>query len=108
MTPWTVARQALLSMGFPKQEYWSSLPFSPPGDLPDLGIEPCISCTGRQILYHWATWEGKKTLPYIVLSALQLLSSSNLIITPREQTDIYPILLMGTLTSNYSSKGNRW
>ena len=82
MTPWTVARQALLSMGFPKQEYWSSLPFSPPGDLPDLGIEPCISCTGRQILYHWATWEGKKTLPYIVLSALQLLSSSNLIITP--------------------------
>ena len=32
--PWTVARQAPLSMGFPRQEYWSGLPFPPPGDLP--------------------------------------------------------------------------
>ena len=39
-TPWTVARQALLSMEFPRQKYWSGLPFSSPGDLPDLGIEP--------------------------------------------------------------------
>ena len=31
VTPWTVARQALLSMGFPRQKYWSGLPFSPPG-----------------------------------------------------------------------------
>ena len=37
---WTVARQALLSMGFPRQEYWSGLPFPSPGDLPDPGIEP--------------------------------------------------------------------
>ena len=39
-TPWTVALQALLSMGFPRQEYWSGLPFPSPGDLPDPGIEP--------------------------------------------------------------------
>ena len=39
-TPWTVARQAPLSMGFPRQEYWSGLPFPPPADLPDPGIEP--------------------------------------------------------------------
>ena len=39
-TPWTVAHQAPLSMGFPKQEYWSGLPFPPPGDLPDPGIKP--------------------------------------------------------------------
>ena len=39
MTPWIVACQALLSMGFPKQEYWSRLPFFSPGDLPDPGIE---------------------------------------------------------------------
>ena len=32
--------QAPLSMGFPRQEYWSGLPFPPPGDLPDPGIEP--------------------------------------------------------------------
>ena len=39
-TPWTVALQAPLSMGCPRQEYWSGLPFPPPGDLPDPGIEP--------------------------------------------------------------------
>ena len=39
-TPWTVAHQAPLSMGFPRQEYWSGLPFPSPGDLPNLGIEP--------------------------------------------------------------------
>ena len=37
---WTVARQAPLSMGFSRQEYWSGLPCPPPGDLPDPGIEP--------------------------------------------------------------------
>ena len=40
MTPWTVARQASLSMGFSRQEYWSELPFPSPGDLPNPGIEP--------------------------------------------------------------------
>ena len=39
-TPWTVALQAPLSMGFFKQEYWSGLPFPPPGGCPDPGIEP--------------------------------------------------------------------
>ena len=39
-TPWTVAPQAPLSMGFPRQEYWSSLPFSSPLYLPNSGIEP--------------------------------------------------------------------
>ena len=41
-TPWTVACQAPLSMGFPKQESWSGLPFPSPGDLPDPGSEPPI------------------------------------------------------------------
>ena len=39
-TPWTVAWQAPLSMGFSRQEYWRGLPFPSPGDLPDPGIEP--------------------------------------------------------------------
>ena len=39
MTSWTVLNQAPLSMGFPRQEYWSGLPFPSPGDLPDPGIE---------------------------------------------------------------------
>ena len=39
-TLWTVAHQAPLSMGFSRQEYWSGLPWPPPGDLPDPGIKP--------------------------------------------------------------------
>ena len=39
MTPWTVAHQAPLSMEFSKQEYWSGLPFPPPGNLPDPQIK---------------------------------------------------------------------
>ena len=42
-TPWTIARQAPLSMGFSRQEDWSRLPFPPPGDLPDPGIKPASS-----------------------------------------------------------------
>ena len=39
-TPWSVAYQAPLTMGFSRQEYWSGLPFPSPGDLPNPGIEP--------------------------------------------------------------------
>ena len=59
VTLWTVACQAPLSMEFFRQEYWSGLPFSAPGDLPDSGIKPTISyvsCIGKWILYHWTTW----------------------------------------------------
>ena len=48
VTPWTAAHQASLSMGFPRQEYWSGLPCPLPGDLPDAGIDPCLLC-----LLHW-------------------------------------------------------
>ena len=40
VTPWTVAQQAPLFMGFSSQEHWSRLPFPSPGDLPDPGIKP--------------------------------------------------------------------
>ena len=40
MTPWTIAHQAPLSMGFSRQEYWSGLPFPSPGNLPNPGIAP--------------------------------------------------------------------
>ena len=40
VTSWTAAHQALQSMAFPRQEYWSGLPFPSPGDLPDPGVEP--------------------------------------------------------------------
>ena len=48
-TPWTASRQAPLSMGFLRQEYWSGLPFPSPGDLPNPGIEPESNCiAGRR------------------------------------------------------------
>ena len=54
VTSRTVAQLAPLSMGFPRQEYWSGLPVPSPGDLPNPGIEH-VSCIGRQILFCWAT-----------------------------------------------------
>ena len=65
---WTVTRQASLSMGFSGQEYWSGLPFPPPRDLPDPGIFSCISCSGRQILYHGATWEAHQLCQSVLFS----------------------------------------
>ena len=59
VTPWTVACRAPLSVGFPRQEYWSALPFSTPGYLPNPRIEPAspVSWVGRRILCHCTTWE---------------------------------------------------
>ena len=60
-TPWTVAHQAPLSMGFPRQEYWSGLPFPPPGGVFltqewNLHLLRLLRCLW--ILYHWATRES--------------------------------------------------
>ena len=53
-TLWPVAHQTPLSMGFSRQEYWSGLPCSPPGDLPNPGIKLAsqVSYISRRILYH--------------------------------------------------------
>ena len=59
--PWTVAHQAPLSMGFSRQEYWSGLPYPPPGDLPNPGIEPAslMSPTlADRFFTIRATWEA--------------------------------------------------
>ena len=55
-TPWTVARQAPLSIGFPRQKYWSGLLFTSPGDIPNPGIEPGspalqVDSAGRLLLH---------------------------------------------------------
>ena len=73
-TQWFIALQAPLSMGFPRQEYWSRLPLPPPGDLPRLGIEPASpALAGRfftteapgkpsWLLYlsQWTWWNRKQ------------------------------------------------
>ena len=69
VTPWTAAAQAPLSIGFSRQEYWTGLPFPPPGDLPNPGIEPLSPVVpalqmGSLQLNHqespWVPWLGIK------------------------------------------------
>ena len=76
-TPWTVARQAPLPMGFPRQEYWNWLLFPSPGDLPKLGVEPGSPALQADSTI-WATREvlsqppppGSKVLHNLVSSYL--------------------------------------
>ena len=69
MTPWTVACQASLFMGFPRQEYWSGLPFPLPGDLPDPGVKP-TSLASLALAFFTAEPPGEAPvlLPCIKLS----------------------------------------
>ena len=60
-TPWTVAYQAPMSMGFSRQAYWSGLPFPIPGDLPDPGMEPASLASpalASGFFTPGATWES--------------------------------------------------
>lgn len=59
--PWTVACQAPLSMGFPRLRLLEWVAFSCSGgssQIRDQTLISCVSCTGRQIIYHWATLEA--------------------------------------------------
>ena len=67
VTPWTVACQAPLSMGFSRQEYWSGLSFSPPEDLLNPGIEP-VSPESLAVARHWATWETQNLPQWLFYS----------------------------------------
>ena len=58
VTPWTVACQAPLSVGFSSQVYWSWLPFPPPGDLPDPGVKPVSPALAGGFLTTSAPWEA--------------------------------------------------
>ena len=71
-TPWTIAHQAPLSKGFSRQEYWSGLPRTPPGDLPNPGIKPespaiPILLADSLLLSHQGS--------HLVLSSVQFSSS---------------------------------
>ena len=63
VTPWTVAQQAPLSMGFLRQEYWSGLPFPSPGALPDLiKFVSTVLQAYSLPLSHWESQERSKAL----------------------------------------------
>ena len=78
-TPWTVAHQAPLSMGFPRQEYWCVLQLPTPGDLRNPGIKP-ISLEFPELAEGFfttsTTWEDyimHKLTKYMLISCLYLL-----------------------------------
>ena len=83
-TPWTIAHQAPLSMGFPRQEYLSGLPFLSPGDLPNPGIRPIspVWQTSSLPLHHLGnpslllvepkSSEQQRHLPDMVFESLSL------------------------------------
>ena len=88
VTPWTVAHQAPLSMGFSRQEYWSGLPFPSPGDLPNPGIKsgsPALQADSlpseppwkplflvRIMFMAMRRWEGQKLGSWGVLAGPSL------------------------------------
>ena len=65
-TPWTAAHQAPLSMRFSRQGYWSGLPFPPPGDLPNPGIEPWSPALQADTLP--TELQGKPPVKYLKLN----------------------------------------
>ena len=86
VTPWTVAHQAPLSMGFSRQEYVSGLPCPPPGDLPDPGIKPAFLKSPALVgifFFFFLTvstiWEAQSLLQF---SSIQSLSHVRLFATP--------------------------
>ena len=77
-SPWIVTHQALLSMGFPRQEYWSGVPFPSPGDLPSPGFEPPFPALAGGFFTTGPT--GKSTF----------LSSSSLVNPPNHHILLIP------------------
>ena len=72
VTPWTVAHQVPLSVGFPRQEYWSKLSFPSPEDLPDPGIKP-MSLVSPALADKFFTSEPPGR-PFYVLGTSQISS----------------------------------
>ena len=86
VAPWTVTHQAPLSMGFPRQEYWSGLPFPSPGNLPDPGIEstslaPPALAGGFFITS--ATWEA----PWLCMGQVNLTIYKSVVKMPLLSSD---------------------
>ena len=90
VSPWTVARQAPLSMGFSRQEYWSGLPFPSPGDIfPTQELNPgLLHC--RQILY-WLSYEGSPFIWRLCSKAGHIATRTQKTQGPRKQPKLIVI-----------------
>ena len=67
-TPWTVAHKASLSMGFLKQEYWRTLPFPAPGDLPNPGIKPTTPALAGEFFTSEPPGKPKSKYMWVLIS----------------------------------------
>ena len=99
VTPWTVALQAPLSMGFSRQEYWSGLPLPSPGNLPDPGIEPgWLSHIAGRFFNIWATreaWGSPCVYIYLSFSGFHSHLGPCRALSRRRQWHPTPVLLPG-------------
>ena len=71
VTSWTVAHQTPLFMGFSWQEYWNGLPFPPPGDPPNPGIEPASPALAGGFFTTSAIWEAPVVFGKHLMTAAQ-------------------------------------
>ena len=87
--PWTVPHQAPLSMGCPREEYWSGQPFPSPGDLPDPGIgsaSPFSPSLAGRFFYQRGTWEAQSYInraPSILFSPFTGSVTKNFYLSPQ-------------------------
>ena len=105
VTLWTVAHQAPLCLGFPRQEYWSGLPCPPVGDLPNSGIKP-VSLTSPALAGRFFTtgvsWEAQSVYTMKKWSVVKSLSCVRLFATP--WTVAYQAPSMGFSRQEYWSR----
>ena len=85
MTPWSVAFQASLSTGFPRQEYWSGLPFSSLGDLPDPRIEPVSPALAGRFFTAELLGKTEATFMEDLLCVSSILSTFNILTQSSQQ-----------------------
>ena len=120
---WIVARQAPLSMGFSRQEYWYGLPCPPPGDRPNPEIKPTSPTSASGCLTTSATWEAlvtpwtaetKASLSFTIsLSLLKLMSIESMMLS-NHLILCHPLLLLPSICprirvfSNESALHIRW
>ena len=110
VTPWTIARQAPLSMEFSSQEYCSGLPCPSPGDLPNLGTEPRSPALAGRFFTVWAT----STSSSFAISTTSAITFSTEVLNPSKspmrvginffQTSVNA----GILTSSHRDRGPWW
>ena len=97
VTPWTVACQAPVSMGFSRQEYWSGLPCPPPEDLPDPRIKPESPALAGRFSTPFTESPGKTSYYYSILySREHTLSTAWQMASPSNFPQITHLVPLGT------------